>query len=219
MLVALAMPGLAAPDAGTKSDAPSTPKYPVYEPAKTTVLVLPVVNQTGKQQGKEENEAAQSAMELMMQVFDERGFAVVAATDVAAYIAKEKIDLKDEDVRTKGKLLEIGKALNANIVICAVLQELSSSTHMTILSTRKVGKAKMQAKLVDVATESYLINDAFSGSKKGSVLFPGLEKSKSTRIAAVGETVSLILDDLLKPYKVTKKADGDKAEDKKSDSK
>ena len=201
MLALLALPVLAE----TTADATSGAKLPAYEPAKTTVVVMPVVNQTGKQQGKEENEGAQSATDLLTKAFADRGFVVVSAADVAAYIAEHKLDLKDEDSRTKANLLDVGKALKANIVLCGVLQELSSSMHVSFFSTRKVGKAKLQVKAVDVGSEMYLINDVFEGRKKGSTFAPGFEKAKTTRNASISESVENVLGDLLKPYPVVNK--------------
>ena len=224
MLLSASLAGVAAQNAaedsrekpsGVATDAAVVGSIPVFNPAETTIAVLPVVNETGKQ-NEELQKICFDACEMIGQIFADRGFRVTPSADLAAFLAQQKINPGDEENRTKSQLLSIGKGLQANLVIAAVLKDLDTQMKVGVWVSRKVGRAKMQVKMLDVGSEGYLINGIFEANKRGQAIFPDTAKSKSLRSQAVMNAVSAAFQDFLKPYKPLPKSPEEKAAEKSS---
>jgi hypothetical protein len=203
--------------AGTVGDAEraKVDSVPVFNPAKTSVVVLPVVNQTGKR-GEEMDNAVLAGVEIITEALSARGFQIVAPDKVTDCLAKRKIDLADEESTGKAPLTGIGKAVGADLLVACSLQDLDSRMNEGFFA-RKVGRAKVRLKVLDVSAETYLLNDVFEGKKRGSAVAPVLSKSKGLRSAALDDAIQKGLADFLKPYKPVPKppqTEGEKTEQK-----
>lgn len=177
---------------------------PLFNPTKTVVAVLPIVNQTGRR--GEADDVCTAGCEFTSRKFSDRGFKIVAPDKVASCLAKRKIDLSDEESRGKTTLRAIGEELKADLVVCSGLQELDSDIKSGPFVARKVARARLQMKILDVSAQNYLVNGTFETKKKGGWLAPGLTISKGLRSGAMEGVVEKSLEDFLKPYKVIPKS-------------
>jgi len=196
-LVCLSLSALAE-EAADNQSAP-----PAYDPAKTMVAVLPVINETGK-----EDKQADALLACSRKAFDQelgnRGFQLVPEDTITKAIADKKVDLTDEEFRTKKSLVELGQAVGANIIMMPLLQPTKDTISVGMFAKKKK-EAVIDLKAVDVSTGMYVINSSFKASAKGSAILGGLSKSGSLREEATRKAVTEALKEFLKPYKEIKK--------------
>lgn len=186
-------------------NASAASSVPVFVPAKTTVALLPIVDQTGKRDA-ELGKAKVKGTKLIEDLFSGRGFQLAKPTDVTDLLAKDKIDLMSEESRSKDKLSSIGKALGADLLVCCVLQYLDVRMKFVPFSSRKVGKSKVQVKLLDVNGGTFLVDGIFESKKQGNWLLPQASKTKSLGAEAIANSVAAALEDFLEHYKPLPKA-------------
>ena len=186
-LLAFALCLLCFPVAAFGADEPqsTTPKPPVFEPAKTRVLVLPTISKVGDQVAKTAN-APEQAQKMIEEQFSQRGFVTATAEEVKKALAAAKIDLTDLENYTKDQIAAAGKEAGVALAVGTVLQAFESDARNLCV---------LRVKVLDVGAGNYLVNGVFKGEKGG------LSRKKG-RLAAMGNAVEKALVDLLKPYKV-----------------
>jgi hypothetical protein len=182
--------------AHAKDEAAAAPKF---EPTKTIVAIIPVVNESGKDddQALKLCTVGTSACE---EQFTSHGFQLVAQSAIAKALADNKIDLTDEENRGKDTMSVVGKAVSADIVMMAVLKPTKDRVRMGLITARKSKEAVIDMKLLDVSDATYIMNAVYKGTGKGSG-FADFSSSSSLREVAVKGAVTNAFKDFMKPYK------------------
>jgi len=119
----------------TRADDKTTPQY---VPAETTVALIPIINQGGEKNEGFKTKQTENGNKELQKEFAEHGFKIADDAAVAKAVADLKLDLTDEEQQKKGNLYKIGKAVNANLVVLAVITDTSQQL------SRKRGKSHYQ---------------------------------------------------------------------------
>lgn len=177
---------------------------PAIDPKEARVLLLPVQEKSGRK-GQERDEFIRVATESIRHQFTQAGFSL-AEGDVPARARELGIDLEDEEQRTRANFAQLGKTLNARLVVASTIHDVGSGMKVGFFASRNVGKARVEFAVYDVAAERYIVKDFFTGQKRSSAFAPGLSKSSSKRtgaiVSAFGEAVGTFLETTgLKPAK------------------
>ncbi len=182
-----------------------------YTPATTTVAILPVVNSGGeKNEGYKAKQTENGGKELVKE-FTEHGFKTADDAAVAKAIADLKIDLSDEEQQKRENMLKIGQAVNADLVVFAVITDTSQQMHQNVFSNNREGKAKVKMWLLDVKGQSPIFSAVTSEGKSGGSYFSGLDKGSARIVRAVANAERDSLKDFFKPYKAEKTDKKDKS--------
>jgi hypothetical protein len=172
---------------------------PTYKPPETTVVILPIINQAeGTEESKKEQ--SQEAADFLRFQFVGRKFQVMEDSKVQQAVKDLRLDLNDSENRTKANYAKIAEALGARLVVATVIIEIHSDYKITVLGSRKVGRAKVEVKVFDAQTQEYVCVQVANGSQKGQVLFPYLSNAKELRYGALDKAIESGLKDFLKPY-------------------
>ncbi len=196
---------------------------PAYTPARTTVAILPVVNKEDAAPDSKDPKAdplkdrhIAKAKEELTLLFAGRGFQIAEDAAVQKALTDQKIDLTDEENQRRAVFYQIGKAVNANLVVFVVIESVSRHNKSnSLFGAQKEGKALLKLWLVDSDQEKPILNAVQHEGKSASNAFmdnqvmPGTNGYSKFTIRAVGHGIDDILQDFLKPYPDLKKP-GDK---------
>lgn len=156
-----------------------------FDPATTTVAIVPTVNITGVKWPefvKKQNERADT---YLLQEFQKRGFKLAPAEAVAQAMAEQNIDLTDEEQQRRSTFFDLGRKLNADIIVAVVITHTSQRTGSFICE----GITQMKIWLLDVKRESAFIGGkSFEGKSSGTNIF-GAEKGSDRQIIAVSNGI------------------------------
>jgi len=201
-LCAAALPAFAAeaPAPGQGEGGVSAAQAPTYDPAKTKVAVLPLVNGLGREDA-EIKASCEKGGERLRSMFAERSFVALESKAVAEAVKKLGVDLGDSEDRTKDTFQKIGEDLGADLVVCTVLNDYGARE-----ARKRAGEAKIELKVYDTREKAYRVRATQAGNKTQSRSFMGsFEKSRDLRWGALEDALNKALKDFLKPYPITKK--------------
>ena len=131
-------------------------------------------------------------------------------------ITDQKMDLTDEENQRRAVFYQLGKAVNANLVVFVVIESVSRHNKSnSFFGSQKEGKALLKMWLVDADPEKPILNAVQHEGKAASNAFmdnqimPDTNGYTKFTIRAVGHGIDDLLKDFFKPYPELKKP-GDK---------
>ncbi len=194
---------------------------PAYTPDKTTIAILPVVlkedaaadSKDPKADPLKDRHSLKAKVELAL-LFSSHGFKVADDDTVQKAVTDQKIDLTDEENQRRAVFYQVGKAVNANLVVFVVIESVSRHNKSnSFLGSQKEGKALLKLWLVDADQEKPILNAVQHEGKAASNAFMDNNVIADTNgyskftIRAVGHGIDDILKDFFKPYPELKKPD------------
>lgn len=102
---------------------------PHFEPADTTVALIPVLNLSGEKWEDLKLKQVAKGDEFLRETFSARGFKVVDPALLTGKIEDLKIDLTDEEEQKRATLYRIGRAVGADLIVCALITDTDQSVH------------------------------------------------------------------------------------------
>lgn len=181
-----------------------------YDPAATTVALLPVIDKTGEKLAERRKLQADTGTKNLIELFARRGFKLADPEAVTKAISDLKIDLDDEEDYRRANFYQIGKAVNADLVIFVVIQETREDTKTSLFKgAEKQGRATVKMWLLDVKRETPILSAVVKeGKAAGAGAFlGGALQGTQRRANAVGNAIKEQLEAFLKPYPETKKVE------------
>lgn len=166
----------------------------------TRVAIIPVVNLSGDEWKELLERQCQKGDAYLLEQFGGRGFHAVPAEQVKAAIETLKIDLADEEQHKRATLIQIGKAVEADLVVFAVITDTSQKLIQQLLSAKREGRAKVKLWLLDVRTEEPILSAKSVEGKSGGGSFAGLNKGSDRQVIAVANALRDGLKDFFKKY-------------------
>ncbi len=192
--------------------APVVPPTPVGDITPSTeqmdpkrIVVLPAINVSGKE-GDEEDRLCQTLAGTLATSFTDSGFTVVSDDDVRSFIAANKLNFMDDEVRTSGYLKAIGNAFHAGHVALGALLPIEDTYGMVFLWSKQRQRATIHLQLLDVQKEIAVI-DGKTTDQADNVMIGNLiptEGKRSLRERAVMRATRRSVEEFLKPYKLDK---------------
>lgn len=189
---------LPSPSANATSEA-KTQDVTLYVPSKTSVVILPVVDETG---AKDANDDVIIAKQSLTDQFTNRGFNVINEATILGAISKSKIDLTDEEQQKQATFYTLCKAVGADLVVFELVTDKQSKESDTWFNL--VGHAKIKFWLLDGNKEQAILSaKAFDGSDGGRDARTHYGSYLATH--AVRDATEHALKDFFKPYPVVSK--------------
>lgn len=207
------------PLAGTPVKAQSAPAPATasdkYQPAETSVAVLPVLNQTkGGWDDLKDREDEKGEQELVKH-FQECGFPLVDDAQITRSLSALGMDPQTfarqfpEALIKSDALSKIGKAANARLVALLVITDARSGSHFSLFGNfHKEGGATVKLWLVDVAENRAILTEVTKSSKSsgaGGFLQMAGTGGSSLSLRAIGGATSAALSDFIKHYPLVSK--------------
>ena len=172
-----------------------------YDPATTTIAILPVTNDSGEKTPAFKADQIKAATESARKQFEERGFQLVSDAAASDAAAAEKIDLNDEEQRNRATVAKLGAAVKADLAVLVVITKVQRKMQIKFFSQRDEGWAKVSVWLVDVKTQKALLNAVAHESMAGrDVYVRGQSKFSDLISGACASAVRDVLAPVLKPY-------------------
>ncbi len=156
-----------------------------YLPEHTTVAIVPIVNSGGEKNDGFRTKQTESGNAELVKEFTERGFQPVSSDAVNKAVADLKIDLTDEEQQKRENLYKIGKAVNADLVVFAVITDTAQQFHVGVFTNSREGRAKIKLWLLDVKNEKPILSAVVKEGKSGGSFFAGLDVGSTRIIIAV----------------------------------
>lgn len=178
-----------------------------YTPATTSVAIIPIVNLSGEKDEHFKASQKASGDKELNQEFMEHGFKRIDDGIIANAISDLKIDLSDEEQQNKATLYRIGKAVNADLVVFAVITHTDQKFISGILANRREGKATVKLWLLDAKDQTPILSAVNREGKSGGGFFAGLDKGSARIVIAVANAERDTLKDFFKPYSKIKNED------------
>ncbi len=179
-----------------QKDSPQTPpsSLEIRPPARIAVIEVPNLSRDKWEDLKKQE--SQMARAYTEELFKERGFVIVADSEVDASVTSQHIDLKDEEQWTKPHFFSIGHQTNASVVIFIAIRQTRSKTVGNILLKRAAGEAQIESWCLDVSKKRAVLDDI---AKKGEKLAPPAGNT-GLRLGAVRKAVEASFESLLKEF-------------------
>ena len=160
------------------------------------VAVIPTVNLSKEKVAVERDKQAAAGTEEMTKQFVVRGYKAVDPAAVAKALSDEKIDLSNRDFHTKPTLIKLGRALGADYVAFAAVNDVGQRSNFAAFTSQKEGRALLSIWVVDVKTEKAILDGLSQEGKsaRGGVLAGAIGVAGSPRIvSAVGNAIKSAL--------------------------
>jgi hypothetical protein len=183
--------------------APCAAQTPLYPPSRTTVAILPVVNESDSKSPEMRARQSDKAQQELTAQFAAHGFLLVPDSAVKQAISDAKIDLTDEDQQKRDTFYKIGTATHADLVAFLVITDTSQGWKQGFIPKRE-GKAKLKMWLVD-ADKQPILSAAVKEAKASANDFMTYAVGSSFggseyTIRAIGNGIKDELKDFFKPY-------------------
>jgi hypothetical protein len=160
------------------------------------VAVVPVVNVSKEKVQVEREKQANAGTEELNKQFAVRGYKTVDSAAVTKAIADEKLDFTNRDFHNKPALFKVGRALGADYVAFAVVNDVGQRSNFSVFTSQKEGRAQLSIWLVDVKAERAILDGVSQEGKsaRGGILAGAAGVAGSPRIVtAVGNAIKAAL--------------------------
>lgn len=180
-----------------------------YDPATTTVALLPVIDKTGEKLAERRKLQADTGTKNLIELFARRGFQLAKPEAVTKAISDLKINLDDEEDYRRATFYQVGKAVKADLVVFVVIQETREDTKTSLFKgSEKQGRATVKMWFLDVKRETPILSAVVKeGKAAGSAFLGGALQGTQRRANAVGNAIKEQMEAFLKPYPETKKVE------------
>ena len=171
-------------------------------PKGTKIAIVPVFNQSGEKWPELQQRQVKAGNKWLDEEFTKRGFSVVPADEVAKAIVELKINLGDEEQRSRANLYQIGQRIGATLVVFPVIVA-SDQNKTGGLFPKSQGSVTIKLWLVDAVKQETVINAVtIQGKASGSSFLSGFEKGSDLQVKAVGNTLKDHFKDWFKSYPI-----------------
>ena len=102
---------------------------PHYDPAKTRVVLVPLLNLSGEKWEDLKQRQVDKGNGYLREAFSARGFQAIDPSLLASKMEQLQIDLTDEEQQKRAILYEIGRAVGADLIVCALITDTDQSLH------------------------------------------------------------------------------------------
>ena len=177
-----------------------------FDPATTTVAVLPCIDRTGEKEKDWRDRQAAGGYRNLVELFAERGFIIADRAAVTKAIADTGVDLNDEEEYRRENFIKIGKALNADIVVftyvMATSEDRKSQGFFSLKDREIQGRATVKTWVVDVKNEKKILSaDVREGKAAGASKLFGNNEGRWRRVNAIGGALKeQLTETVFKPY-------------------
>lgn len=181
----------------------------VYDPATTTVAILPVVDRTGEKVIERRKRQEWTGYYNIAELFHERNFKLASPLAVKKAITDQNLDLQDEEAYRRDNFYKIADAVHADLVVfVAVMESREDRKRTGIFGNDKnaeiQGRATVKTWLLDAKQRKAIIS-AVQNEGKAAGVKVGFDTNAGTRrrANAVGNAIKEQLEDFFAPYKKT----------------
>lgn len=173
-----------------------------YDPATTTVVVLPVVDATGEKVAERRKRQETVGYNNVKELFTKHGFQVVDEAKVTQALANSKVDLSDEENYRRETFYKVAKQAGGDLVVFVLVTDTRTDKKTSLFKGDELqGRAKIKMWLLDAKNEQAILSAVTKEGKAGgaSKLF-ATNEGTDRRANAVGNAVKEQLEDFFKPY-------------------
>ncbi len=175
-----------------------------YDPATTTIAILPCVDRTGEKVKEWRDRQAGAAYRNAIEQFAQRGFKIADKAEIAKAIADLKLNLDDEEDHRRENFYKVARAVNADLVLfCFVVETREDKKNGGVFGggDEIQGRATVKTWLLDAKKEQKILSaDVKEGKAAGKSKLFGTNEGRGRRVNAVGNAVKEQLEPLLKQY-------------------
>ena len=177
-----------------------------YAPHRTRVAILPVINQAGEKDAKQRAEQTRRGHEELTRQFKSRGFLLVDEADIAKTCADKEIDLQDEEQQKRATYYQVGRAVDADLVVFALITHVDQRRVLANTSgdQKLEGRASVKTWLLDVKRERPILNAATWQAGSSRSLFAEFDSGARHIRNAIGGAMKEVLAPFLKSYPTLK---------------
>lgn len=182
-----------------KQAAPAPEAAQAYEPTKTRVAIVQVINKADDLVKDFPAKIQPAVYKLLVQRFTARGFVVADSVGVEHTLAEMKLDMTDRENWQAKTLAQIGKKLDCRLTLLCVVTDAHSKINDTggnPFGGSREGIVGVRAYLVDTETETNLIRNKPVEGKSAGGIYAAYDKG----LTREGRAVSLGLDKALKGF-------------------
>lgn len=165
------------------------------DPAATKVVVLPVLERSGRK-GDERDEFVKLSGDVLRADLDRAGFAVLDQ-DLTDAGRELQVDFNDDEQRNRANYRRLAHKLGARLVIAATIRDVASGVRVNVFSSQKAGKARVEFAVYDADADRFVVKDIYTGDKRGMIFAPALDKSSSKRSGALAAAIHAAVRDFL----------------------
>jgi hypothetical protein len=171
-----------------------------YEPAKTPVVVLPVIDATGEKLAERRKRQEDVGYKNLIEQFTQQGFPVVDAAKVNQALADAKIDLHDEENYRRDTFYKIARAAGGDLVVFVLIQDTRTDIKKSLWKGDEVqGRAKIKMWLLDAKAESPIVSAVVKeGKAAGASKLFAMNEGTDRRANAAGNAVKEQLGEFFK---------------------
>jgi hypothetical protein len=210
-------------------------KTPEYKPRETRIAVVPLINATELKWEDLKQRQVDRGNEFLREEFAKRGFELVDQKKVNEALEKLEIDMSDEEQQKRDTLYTLGREVEADLVVFALIFETDQKLHKIldigspvacvepygdilptigdigqkiidpVMPAQREGKAKLKLWLLDVKKEKPILSAKKAEGKSKGGYFAFFDKGSKRQVAAVANALETLLKDFFKPYPVQKK--------------
>lgn len=179
-----------------------------YDPAKTKIAILPLVNKAAEFSANFRDKTKDKAEKSITERFTSRGFQLVDSTQVVKCLEESKLDVNERENWQPDKILAIGKQLNARLVLLCVILDAHSKDNNNVLfggsifGGSKEGFASVRAYLVDTSSGASVLKGERTKGKSTSGAFSSFDKGMDRQTTAVLKGFDAALKEFLIQYPV-----------------
>jgi hypothetical protein len=153
-------------------------------PAETRVAIVPIVNDSPEPSLEFKQEQAEFGVAHLTNRFQERGFQIVPASEIAAAIQEAQLDFSDRENWTRRNLYLIGQKTGADLVVFAVITDSQQRTEQRLFISQKVGTASMMVWLLEPKEQRAILSgQTVAGQSRSDA--PGAASGQELRKRAV----------------------------------
>lgn len=169
------------------------------------IAVLPIFNIAGEKWQELKDKQIMKGQEYLQTEFGKRDFDIVGAELVNKTLDSMKIDLTDEEQQRRSVLFDIGKKLDADYLVFAIITETSQKKQMRALYMDTEGQTTVKLWLLDLKDEKPLISaKTFVGRSGGNRLSID-NKGSDRQIQATANALRDALKEFLSKYPEVRK--------------
>jgi hypothetical protein len=174
-----------------------------YDPTKTKVALLPLVNKADDFAKSFQDKVKRQANKALTERFTSRGFEVIDEATTKPAVDELKIDLSDRENWHAESLIPIGKKLGCRLVLLCVVTDAHSQINNSLFSIgggSSEGIATVRAYLVDTETGAAILAGSPSKGKSAGGAFGILDKGMTHEAKSVMRGIDHALRDFLSAY-------------------
>lgn len=177
---------------------------PTYDPANTTVAILPVINLGTEKDASFKAAQTKAVGDELHKQFADHGFKELDDKAIEDAIASLSLNLTDEEQHNRATILNIGNAAKADLAVFVVINKVYWKRDMGFFTSTKEAHSKISLWLVDLKAKKAILNAKSQESKLGQAeFFRNSVKTSDLIVKACAKAVKDALADTLKPYPVS----------------